>query len=439
MSNATTTSAVPSVDGGEGEVLPAAVPLGGADSRRAWAQALVDRARSEGVALTGEDGLLTSMVREVLQAGLDVEMAEHLGYEPYEAAGRNSGNSRNGSYQKTVKTDVGPVELQMPRDREGTFEPVTVPKHVRRLEGLGANVLSLYAKGLTTGEIQAHLAEIYDIEVSRETISKITDAVLPDMLAWQNRPLERVYPVLLIDAIVVKVRGSQVANRPVYVAIGVDLEGERDVLGLWLGPSGGEGAKQWMTMLTELRNRGVADALIVCCDGLKGLPDAIRVTWPEATVQTCVVHLVRNGLRYASRKYWAKITSEMRDIYTAPTVEAAEARFSEFAENWRGLYPAMIQSWENAWEEFVPFLEFPVELRKIVYTTNAVESLNARFRRAVRHRGHFPNEQAAMKVLYLVATTRRANRENMTGRIHNWKQILNSLAIHYGDRLTATQ
>jgi putative transposase len=326
----------------------------------------------------------------------------------------------------------------MPRDREGTFEPVTVPKHVRRLEGLGANVLSLYAKGLTTGEIQAHLAEIYDTEVSRETISKITDAVLPDMVAWQSRPLDRVYPVLLIDAIVVKVRGSQVANRPVYVAIGVNLEGERDVLGLWLGLSGGEGAKQWMTMLTELRNRGLADALIVCCDGLKGLPDAIRVTWPEATVQTCVVHLVRNGLRYASRKYWAKISGEMRDIYTAPTVEAAEARFEEFAENWRAMYPAMIASWENAWQEFVPFLEFPVELRKIVYTTNAIESLNTRFRRAVRHRGHFPNEQAALKVLYLVATTRRQNRENMTGRIHNWKQILNALTIHYGDRLNTT-
>jgi putative transposase len=302
MSNATTTAS----ESGESEVLP--VELAGTDSRRAWAQALVDRARSEGVSLTGEDGLLTSMVREVLQAGLDVEMVEHLGYEPYESTGRNSGNSRNGSYPKTVKTDVGPVELRMPRDREGTFEPVTVPKHVRRLEGFGANVLSLYAKGLTTGEIQAHLAEIYDTEVSRETISKITDAVLPDMVAWQSRPLERVYPVLLIDAIVVKVRGSQVANRPVYVAIGVNLEGERDVLGLWLGPSGGEGAKQWMTMLTELRNRGLLDALIVCCDGLKGLPDAIRVTWPEATVQTCVVHLVRNGLRYASRKYWAKIS-----------------------------------------------------------------------------------------------------------------------------------
>src|SRR5579875_324869 len=257
---------------------------------RDWAQELVGRARDEGVDLTGEQGLLTSMVREVLQAGLDVEMTEHLGYEPYEAVGRGSGNTRNGGYPKTVTTDVGPVELRMPRDRSGTFEPVTVPKHVRRLEGLGANVISLYAKGLTTGEIQAHLAEIYGTEVSRETISKITDQVLPDMHAWQSRPLDRVCAVLLIDAIVVKVRDSQVANRPVYVAIGVNLDGERDVLGLWLGPSGGEGAKQWMSMLTELKNRGIADALIVCCDGLKGLPDAIRVAWPNATVQTCVVH-----------------------------------------------------------------------------------------------------------------------------------------------------
>jgi transposase-like protein len=221
------------------------------------------------------------------------------------------------------------------------------------------------------------------------------------------------------------------------VVIGVKLDGERDVLGLWLGPSGGEGAKQWMTMLTELKNRGVADALIVCCDGLKGLPDAIRVTWPEATVQTCVVHLVRNSLRYASKKYWAQITRELKEIYTAATIEAAEARFAEFSEQWMPLYPAMIQSWENSWQEFVPFLEFPVELRRIVYTTNAIESLNARFRRAVRHRGHFPNEQAAMKVLYLVATTRRKNRADLIGQISSWKEILNALTIHYGERLNA--
>jgi putative transposase len=414
-----------------GELLPARGP----ESVREWAEELVARAREDGVALTGEGGLLTDLVRNVLQAGLEVEMAEHLGYPPHDRAGRGTGNSRNGSYEKTVVTEIGEVDLRVPRDRAGTFEPVTVPKHKRRLDGLSGNVISLYAKGLTTGDIQQHLAEIYGADVSRETISKITDAVIDDMLAWQNRPLDPVYAVLLIDCLVIKVRGSQVANRPVYVAIGVNLDGERDVLGMWLGPSGGEGAKQWATMLTELRNRGLMDALIVCCDGLKGLPESIRITWPDATVQTCVVHMVRNSLRYASRKHWQKITPAMRDIYTAPTVEAAEARFAEFAAEWEAAYPAMIQAWRSVWEEFTPFLEFPAELRKIVYTTNAIESLNARFRRAVRHRGHFPNEQAALKVLYLVATEQRKNRQDMTGKINGWKSILNTLTVHYGDRI----
>lgn len=351
--------------------------------------------------------------------------------------GRGSGNSRNGTYPKTVTTEIGEIELAVPRDRAGTFEPATVPKHQRRLDGLSGNVISLYAKGMTTGDIAAHLEEIYGTTVSRETISKITDEILGDMVAWQNRPLEPVYAVILIDAIVIKVRGSQVANRPVYVAIGVDLDGQRDVLGLWLGPSGGEGAKQWATMLTELRNRGVADALIVCCDGLKGLPESIRGTWPEATVQTCVVHMVRNSLRYASKKHWAQITRQMRAIYEAPTLEAAQAGFDDFAETWRPIYPAMIGSWENSWDEFVPFLDFPPELRRVVYTTNAIESLNAQFRRGVRHRGHFPNEQSAMKVLYLIATRRRPNRQDLTGQIRGWKTILNTLTIHYGDRIAA--
>jgi transposase-like protein len=403
---------------------------------RAWAEELVARAHAEGVELTGEGGLLTDMVRRVLQTGLEVELADHLGYEPYDPAGRGSGNSRNGSYPKTITTEIGEVEVRMPRDRNATFEPVTVPKHQRRLDGLTGNVISLYAKGLTTGEIQSHLLEIYGTEISRETISKITDTIVDEMLAWQNRPLDPVYPVLLIDAIVVKVRDAQVANRPVYVAIGVNLDGDRDVLGLWLGPTGGEGAKQWITMLTDLRNRGIVDALIVCCDGLKGLPDAIRVTWPDATVQTCVVHMVRNSLRYASKKHWSAITRQMRQIYEAPTVEAAEAHFAVFADTWGDIYPAMISSWERAWDEFVPFLAFPVELRKIVYTTNAIESLNARFRRAVHHRGHFPNEQAALKVLYLVATQHKPNRENLSGKINGWKHILNALTVHYGERIT---
>lgn len=397
---------------------------------------LVEQARNEGIALTGEGGLLPALLGRVLSTGLSGELIEHLGYERHAVKGNNSGNSRNGVYPKTVTTEVGEVEIAMPRDRAGTFDPVLVPKGQRRLDGLSGQVISLYARGLTTGEIRAHLEEIYDMTISKDTISRITDTIVADMETWQSRPLDPVYAVVLIDAIHIKVRDTQVANRPVYVAIGVNLDGERDVLGLWMGPTGGEGAKQWMTMLTELRNRGMADVLITCCDGLKGLPDAIRTVWPQTTVQTCVVHMVRNSLRYASKKHWPAITKAMRAIYTAPTVPAAEEAFADFAEQWRGTYPAMINSWENSWAEFVPFLEFPPELRKIVYTTNAIESLNARFRRSVRHRGHFPTEQAALKVLYLTATQNRKNRQDLIGRTNGWKAILNVLTIHYGDRLT---
>jgi putative transposase len=397
---------------------------------------LVEEARAKGVALTGEGGLLPALVSRVLETGLQAELTDHLGYEPHAVDGRGSGNSRNGSFSKTVTTEIGEVPVQVPRDRNGTFDPKLVPHGTRRLDGLEAQVISLYASGLTTGEIQGHLAEIYGTSVSRDTVSRITDAIVADMEAWQSRPLDALYAVVLIDAIVVKVRDTRVANRPVYVAIGVNLDGERDVLGLWMGPTGGEGAKQWMTMLTELRNRGIRDVLITCCDGLKGLPDAVRTIWPDTTVQTCVVHLVRNSLRYASKKHWSTITRQMRAIYTASTVPAAEEAFEHFAAEWRDIYPAMIAGWEKAWDEFVPFLEFPVELRKIVYTTNSIESLNARFRRAVRHRGHFPTEQAALKVLYLVATRRRKNRQDLIGKTNGWKAILNVLTVHYGARIT---
>jgi putative transposase len=418
----------------------ALVPAAGGEpgGLEAVAEALVERAQAQGVELTGPGGLLTGLVQRVLQTALDAELTDHLGYERHDPTGRGSGNSRNGSYPKTVRTDVGDVEVAVPRDRAGTFDPVTVPKGVRRLEGHDSMILSLYAKGMTTGDIQAHLRDTYGSEISRDTISRITDAVVEDMMAWQNRPLDRVYPVILIDAIVLKIRDQGVANRPIYAVMGINCEGERDILGLWAGPSGGEGSKYWLSVLTELRNRGVADALIVCCDGLKGLPDAIAATWPQATIQTCVVHLVRNALRFASKKHWGAITRDLRAIYTAPTVDAAEARFAEFAGEWRSIYPAMIRSWETAWPEFVPFLEFPVELRKLVYTTNAIESLNARFRKATRRRGHFPTEKAAMKVLYLTAIERRPNRSNPTGRVNGWKSILNTLAIHYGDRIATT-
>ena len=398
-------------------------------------QGLIDKARADGLSLAGPDGLLSRITKTVLELALNAELDEHLGYEKGDPAGRGAGNQRNGRSQKTVHTDVGSVRVDVPRDRNGEFEPRIVPKHARRIEGFDESIISLYAKGLTTGEIQKHLSEIYGVDVSRELISKITDKVVEEMNEWQSRPLERVYPIVLIDAIHVKIRDGQVANRPIYVVVGVNLAGERDVLGLWAG-TGGEGAKRWAGVLAELRNRGVEDVMIVCCDGLKGLPEAINNAWPLADVQQCVVHLVRNSLKYSSRKYWSQITKELKEIYTAPTEAAAETRFAEFAEQWESQYPAMIAVWRNSWEQFTPFLKFPVPIRKLVYTTNAIESLNSRFRHAVNRRGHFPNEQAALKVLYLVIRNPLKNRQNITGRISGWKDILNTLAMFYGDRIT---
>lgn len=415
----------------ERTVLPA---VGEPDMVR-LAEELVASASDRGIALTGEGGLLTALTRQVLQSALEAEMAHHLGYDRGDPMGRNGANSRNGTTPKTVTTEIGKVTIEVPRDREGSFEPQVVGKHQRRLAGFDQAVISLYGKGMTTGDIAAHLEEVYDTDVSRDLVSAVTGKVVAEMKEWAARPLDAVYPVIIIDAIVLKVREGSVANRPVYVAMGVNLAGERDVLGMWVGPSGGEGAKQWINMLTDLKNRGILDACIVCCDGLKGLPEAINAVWPEAIVQTCVVHLVRNSLRYSSRQHWQKITTQLRRIYTAPTVEAAEFEFEAFAEEWDQKYPAMIKLWRNAWAEFVPFLDFPVEVRKIIYTTNAIESLNARFRAATRRRGHFPDEQSALKVLYLAIRQREVNRPNPTGRIAGWKNILNVLSMTYGDRL----
>lgn len=401
------------------------------------ADQLVEQARAEGVALTGEGGLLTGLVQRVLQRSLESEITDHLGYEPHAVEGRGSGNSRNGHYPKTVRTEIGDVAVKVPRDRNGSFEPVTVPVGQRRLSGLDQMVISLYAKGLTTGDIAGHLFEVYDQSVDRATISRITDGIVADMEAWQSRPLDSIYPVLLVDGIRIKIRDGTVTNRVVYVVMGINLDGERDILGLWVGPSGGESAKFWLSVMTELKNRGVGDVLLLCCDGLKGLPDAARATWELVDVQLCVVHLVRNSLRYASKKHWGQITRELREIYTAPSIGAAEVSFEAFAATWEPVYPAMVKAWRDAWDDFEPFLEFPVELRTIVYSTNAIESLNARFRKAAVRRGHFPTEQAALKVLYLTAIERRKNRSNPTGRINGWKHILNTLTIHYHDRIEA--
>lgn len=414
------------------------VPPGVVESRpdiTELAHQLVASATDRGIALTGEGGLLTALTQQVLQSALEVEMAHHLGYDKHDPAGRGSGNSRNGTTPKTVSTEVGQFTVQVPRDRAGTFTPQIVPKHQRRLSGFDDAVISLYGKGMTTGGIVEHLQEAYDTTISRDLVSAVTEKIAKDMREWQARPLDAIYPVLIIDAIYLKIREGTVANRPVYVAMGVNLEGYRDVLGMWVGPTGGEGAKHWATVLTELKNRGILDACIVCCDGLKGLPEAINTIWPQAIVQTCVVHLVRNSLRLSSRKDWQKLTSGMRRIYTAATPDAARDEFADFAERWESTYPAMIASWRASWDEFVPFLEFPVEVRTLVYTTNAIESLNARFRAATRQRGSFPDETAALKVLYLQVQRREKNKTGPTGRINRWRPILNVLTLTYGDRL----
>lgn len=411
---------------------PPADPLG--DARREFAEWLVEEARATGVNLVGPGGLLSDVTKRVLETGLEVELTEHLGYEKHAVEGRDGGNSRNGTRAKTVLTDVGPVRLDVPRDRDGSFDPVLVRKRQRRLEGVDGMIISLCAKGLTTGEIAAHFDEVYGASISKETISKITDAVLEEMTAWLARPLDRVYPVVFIDAIHVKVRDGQVANRAFYVAIGVSVEGKRDILGIWAS-SGAEGAKFWLGVLTEIRNRGVADVCIVVCDGLKGLPDAIAATWPQAIVQTCVLHLIRNTFRLASRQHWDAMARELRPVYTAVNEAEARARFEEFCETWSTRYPAIRSLWENAWAEFVPFLDYSVEIRRVIYSTNAIESLHARMRRATRSRGHFPNEQAAMKCLYLVVRSLDPTGKGATRWMNRWKPALNAFALTFEGRL----
>jgi putative transposase len=398
---------------------------------------LVARAGDEWVSLVGPGGLLSGLTKAVLEAALEAELTDHVGYRAHDPAGYHSGNSRNGTRTKTVITDVGPVELDVPRDRAGTFEPVVVPKHKRRLGGVDQMVLSLSAKGLTHGEISAHLEEIYGAKVSKETVTRITDNVIEGMVAWQNRPLDPVYPVVFIDAIVVKIREGQVANRPIYVAVGVTVDGERDILGLWAG-DGGEGAKYWAHVLTEIKNRGAKDVCILVCDGLSGLPDAVATVWPQTIVQGCVVHLIRNSFRYASRRDWSGIAGDLKPIYTAPTEAAALERLADFAGRWEAKYPAIIKLWENAWAEFVPFLSFDPEIRSVIYTTNAIESINARIRKAVKARGHFPTETAALKCIYMALMSLDPTGRGRQRWTNRWKPALNAFTVAFPGRIIAS-
>lgn len=406
----------------------------GRTAEEGLAQELVERARSEGVELVGPGGLLTGLTKTVLETALEAEIEDHLGYPKHAVEGRDRGNSRNGVRSKTVLTEVGEVEIEVPRDRDGSFEPKIVKKRQRRLAGVDELVISLAAKGLTTGEIAAHLADVYGAEVSKDTISRITDAVLDEVTAWQSRPLDQVYPVVFIDAIHVKIRDGKVANRPVYTVVGVTLDGEREILGLWVG-DGSEGAKYWHQVLSEILNRGTVDVCIVVCDGLKGLPEAIGDVWPQAIVQTCVLHLIRNSFRYASRADWDELARDLRPVYTAATEQQAKDRFAELAGKWGERYPAIVKLWQNAWAEFVPFLAYSPEIRKVIYSTNAIESLHARFRRSVRARGHFPTEQAAVKCLYLTIRSLDPTGRGRARWVTRWKAALNAFAITFEDRI----
>jgi len=415
----------------------------------------VAQLRSDGARLTGPDGFLSGLIKQVLERGLQAELSEHLGYERHEALGRGSGNSRNGSTPKTVNTEVGPVDVDVPRDRAGTFSPVLLPKHARSMGGFSDIIISLYAGGMTVRDIGHHLQRVYGTELSHDTISTITDGVLEDVKVWQTRPLDEVYPIVYVDALMVKVRdGAHVRNKAAYLVVGVDLDGVKHVLGIWVQAT--EGAKFWLSVCTELRNRGVRDVLIACCDGLSGLPEAIETVWPRTTVQTCVVHLIRSSLKYASYTDRKKLAAALKPVYTAPTVEAAEAALFELADSPLGRkHKAAIAVWERAWERFTPFLAFPPEIRKIIYTTNAIESFNYQIRKIIKNRGQFPTDDAVIKLIWLAIVDiedkrarardkergKPAHERTAPGRLieghgtQGWKQALNALSTVFEGRI----
>jgi putative transposase len=383
-------------------------------------------------ALFGAGGILQQLKGALMERMLEAEMTEHLGYEPNASEGRGSGNNRNGHTEKTVTTESGPVQIRVPRDRAGTFEPQLVPKHARRVEGFDEHVLSLYARGMSMREIQEHLRHLYGTDVSPDLITRVTDAVLEQAREWRDRPLEAVYPVVYLDALFVSVRdGGAVTKKAIYVAMGITTRGTRDVLGIWIEPT--EGARTWLSVLTELRNRGVQDVFFVCCDGLSGFVQAVEATFPRATVQTCVVHLIRASLRYVSDADRRHVVAALRDIYSADTEAAARQALEAFAQRWAAKYPAVARLWSSRWNEIVPFLAYPREIRRILYTTNAIESLNAQLRRVLRPKGSFPNDDAVLKLLFLALQRAQVRWKAAPA----WKQAYNHFAIMFEDRLPA--
>lgn len=381
--------------------------------------------------LTGPDGLLKRLTKALVERMLDEEMNEHVGYEKHEAAGRNHGNSRNGYSEKTLRSDDGKISVKVPRDREGTFTPIIVEKHARSFRGFDEKILAMYARGMSMTDIQSHLAEIYSVGVSPEFISKVTEIVLDELRVWQSRPLEDIYVVVYFDALMVKVRdGGTVKNKAAYVALGITLTGEKDVLGLWVDTS--EGAKFWLSILTELKNRGVADIFIACCDGLTGFPEAIETVFHKTIVQTCIVHVIRNSVKYVSHSDKKNVCRDLRKVYTSDTEVAAKLALADFEKAWGGKYPTIAEMWHRNWERIRPFLEFPKEIRKVIYTTNAIESLNFLFRKVIKTKGHFPNDEAALKLLYLAARSAKAR---WIGNAVFWNKALNYFAIHFKERM----
>jgi len=382
--------------------------------------------------LLSQDGVLADITKRFVERALEGEMTAHLGYEKHAESGKNTGNSRNGKTTKTVLKGDGAVEIEVPRDRNGDFEPTLVRKRQLRLPGFDDKVISLYARGMTTREIQGHLKELYGTEVSPALISSVTDAVMEDVKAWQNRALSSVYPIVYLDAIHVKMRNAgRVESCAVYIALAVNMEGNKELLGLWLGES--EGAKFWLNVLTELQNRGVKDILIACVDGLKGFPDAIESVFPKTQVQLCIVHMVRNSLRYVSWKERKAVARDLKTIYGAPTLEAAEEALAAFEAQWAQRFPAISRSWQARWDQVIPFFSYPEEIRKAIYTTNSIESLNASLRRVLKKRGAFPTQDSVRKVLYLAIEKASAR---WTQPIPHWRDALNYFAIAFEGRVT---
>lgn len=390
---------------------------------------LIGDAKTEGD-LFGKGGILKTLSKRLMERMLESEMEHHLGYSKHSPEGNNSGNSRNGKGQKQVILEDDKIEISVPRDRESTFTPQLIEKRKTRLSGINDVVLSLYAKGMTVRDIQAHIEELYDHEISKDLVSTITDGVVEEMQEWRNRPLSALYPIMFIDGFVVNCRlNKAVCNRTVYVIFGINLSGEKEVLGLYLGES--EGAKYWLSVMTELKNRGLNDVFILCADGLKGLPEAVEATFPKAIFQTCVVHMVRHSLNYVPYTDKKSVAVDLKKIYSADTVELAAEYLDDFELTWGEKYAAIVKSWRENWSRIIPFFDYPKEIRKVIYTTNIIESLNRTLRKSVKNRGHFPTEQAVMKVLYLAI---KGVSKKWTMPIRDWKGALNQFAIRFGDR-----